>query len=157
MRIILITLLLTMTACSSLKKEKISVEQNEKETIVQQPTKASKLLNDIWVLKEMPFEAKSVAGKVFQRLPQLEFNINNNSILGNDGCNQIFGDIAQLDDQQLVLGSVGGTKKLCPETMEYTRKFRKALENTRFYKISNLELYLFNEQREELLRFRKVD
>lgn len=114
-------------------------------------------LNDIWALKAINGEI--IDTEVFsgrQKQPVLELHLNEMKFLGNDGCNNVFGDIESLDENNLTFGPIGGTKMACPN-MELSSKYNSALGKTKSYKLDSLQLFLYNAEGNELLRYQKVD
>ncbi|MFT4973256.1 MAG: heat shock protein HslJ [Paraglaciecola sp.] len=114
-------------------------------------------INDIWAVQSIlgtPFKITTESPRV--KRPMLEVHIADKKILGNDGCNQFFGKLERLTDTKIQFGAVGGTKMACPD-MESSNNFNDALGQVARYKISDLKLYLFKENGEEVLVFQKVD
>ena len=111
-------------------------------------------LHDIWALKAMNGEA--IDGDNFQKQPVLEIHLNEMKIFGNDGCNTMFGAIEKLDDQNINFGAMGGTKMACPN-MALSSKYTSALGKTKTYKLDGLQLYFYDAEGNELLKFQKVD
>ena len=114
-------------------------------------------LNDIWAVERIqgtPFKMQKEGSR--NKRPILEIHLVDNKILGNDGCNQLFGQIAKLTDTAIQFDNIGGTKMACPD-MTTPQKFTESLSQTASYKISGLKLYFFDEGGEEVLVFQKVD
>jgi heat shock protein HslJ len=116
-------------------------------------TEPMTLLHDIWVITQMN-------GQDFpdntSKQPQLEFKVQEKKFLGNDSCNQIFGELTKLNNTDLEFGMIAGTKMACPE-MQVADEYRSLLGQTRHYEIKNLQLFLFDAEKELLLTFKKVD
>lgn len=111
-------------------------------------------LNDIWALKAMNGEA--IDSDNFQKQPVLEIHLNDMKILGNDGCNTMFGAIEKLDNKNISFGTIGGTKMACPN-MKLSSKYTSALGKTKTYKLDGLQLFFYDAEGNELLKFQKVD
>ncbi|MDC8001735.1 DUF4377 domain-containing protein [Aequorivita todarodis] len=111
-------------------------------------------LHDIWALKAMNGEA--IDSDNFQKQPVLEIHLNEMKIFGNDGCNTMFGAIQELDDQNINFGAMGGTKMACPN-MALSSEYTAALGKTKTYKLEGLQLYFYDADGNELLKFQKVD
>lgn len=156
---IIFSFLVLFVACSSTKNNKTSqTEKPVKETVEKTPNmNVNMRLNDIWALENVDFAEQKFDAKSFQRRPVIEFHLNDMKIMGNDGCNEMFGKIAKIEGNKIEFGSIGGTKKYCPENMEFTNTYKKALAATTAYKLADLKLLLFDENRKEILRFQKVD
>lgn len=114
-------------------------------------------LHDIWALTEisengLPLEVDLDS----QRRPVMELHIDEMKIYGNDGCNDIIGEIKLLDTAAISFGSIAGTKMLCPN-MILPNTYNKAIQKVRSYKLDGLVLIFYDEQSKETLRFKKVD
>jgi len=110
-------------------------------------------INDIWV-------AETFFGERFEsngnKIPQLEIYIKDMRFSGNDGCNNLLGLIKKLDNENVVFANVAATKMACQD-MFVPEQFNKAIQETRFYKIQKLRLYLFDADGNELMVLKKVD
>ncbi len=111
-------------------------------------------LNDIWALKAI--NGKMIDVENFQKHPVLEIHLNDMKIFGNDGCNNMFGAVENLDDQNINFGAMGGTKMACPN-MELSTEYTSALGKTKTFKLEGLQLYFYDADGNELLKFQKVD
>ncbi len=114
-------------------------------------------LNDIWALKAINGEAVDLkALTARQKQPVLEIHLSELKIIGNDGCNAIFGTIETLDENNISFGSIGSTRMACPD-MTLPTQYTNALEKTKQYSLKDLHLYLYDSEGNELLKFLKVD
>jgi heat shock protein HslJ len=111
-------------------------------------------INDIWALKTMNGEA--IDSNNFQKHPVLEIHLNEMKIFGNDGCNNMFGNIESFDEKNIAFGAIGGTKMACPN-MELSSKYTLALGKTKTYKLDGLQLYFYDADGNEVLKYQKVD
>lgn len=111
-------------------------------------------LHDIWALQAI--NGDNIDPGDFQKHPQLEINLTDNRVLGNDGCNQFSGAIKTVDDRQLSFSQMAGTRMDC-ENMELTGTINQHLAQVQSYRINNLTLLLLGADGEELLRYKKVD
>lgn len=111
-------------------------------------------INDIWALKAMNGEA--IDGNNFQKHPVLEIHLNEMKIFGNDGCNNMFGNIESFDEKNIAFGAIGGTKMAC-RNMELSSKYTSALGKTKTYKLDGLQLYFYDADGNEVLKYQKVD
>ncbi|MCB0454035.1 MAG: DUF4377 domain-containing protein [Aequorivita sp.] len=109
-------------------------------------------LDDTWTLKSINNEA--IDSETFKKQPILEIQLNKMKIFGNDGCNNMFGSIKSLNKNNITFGALGGTKMACPN-MEISSKYTSALGKTKTYKIDDLQLYFYDADGNELLRFEK--
>jgi len=114
-------------------------------------------IHDIWALEAINGETveKPNENDRMQR-PSIEVNLTEMKIMGNDGCNNFFGPVKTIEEDELTFGPLGATMKMCYD-MEIPNKFNVAINKVSKYKIENLKLYFLDENGNELLRFRKVD
>ena len=111
-------------------------------------------LHDIWALRAIDGNMIDVGN--FQKHPVLEIHLNDMKIFGNDGCNNMFGSIETLDEKNIAFGAIGGTKMACPN-MELSSKYTSALGKTKTYKLDGLQLYFYDADGNEVLKYQKVD
>jgi len=114
-------------------------------------------LNDIWALREINGEEinfRELNGNSKQ--PVLEINIAEKRYNGNDGCNNIFGDIKTLGKNKITFSKMAGTLMACPD-MEMPELYKNALAGTAKYERKGLILTFMDAEGNEILKFRKVD
>lgn len=111
-------------------------------------------LNATWLLKEMNGEPAATTFMESPKTPQLQLNIAEMKVSGNDGCNSMFGAIENWDTTVLTFKNLGGTKMACAN-MERSSEYSQALSNTKTYKIKNAELHLFDAAGNKVLIFKK--
>lgn len=127
------------------------------EEVVEKKRDSTVRINDIWALERIGGEEINASGNNnTQERPRLEFNLRKKLVTGTDGCNQLTGDIRQIDAENISLGPVAATKKACPD-MEIPERFNKALNSIETYSIKNLILQMFDSDGNKILRFKKVD
>lgn len=87
----------------------------------------------------------------------LKANINldfkNSKFYGNDGCNEIFGNI-KFGEKMLEFADIASTKMAC-ENMNETYEFTQNLSKTRYYELKNNTLLLKDKNQKILLKFTK--
>ncbi len=110
-------------------------------------------LHDIWALEAIDEEDIDINN---ENLPNLEINLTESRVMGSDGCNRYVGKIETADRESIQFGNLSGTRKACPE-MELPNSFNQAMMLVASYKVEDLKLYLYDEDKKEILRFRKVD
>ena len=86
----------------------------------------------------------------------MELNLTDMKMLGNDGCNDIGAEISQVTKDMIQFQGIYGTKKMCP-FMDLPNLYRKNLANVRFYERDGLMLYLKSENKETIVKLKKVD
>jgi heat shock protein HslJ len=114
-------------------------------------------IHDIWALE-------AIDGQIVERpdendrmqIPSIEINLTEMKIMGTDGCNNFFGSVKNIEDDELTFGPLGATMKMC-FNMDIPNKFNAAINKVSKYKVENLRLYFFDNAGVELLRFKKVD
>ena len=112
-------------------------------------------LHDIWVLEEMNGKTVSKADFNGKDVPNMEININTNSVSGFSGCNRMTGSLF-FEKDVLRFTNLASTRMACPNLNAET-EFLKALQSGTSYKIGNNRLYLSNNDQENLLVFKKID
>lgn len=88
-------------------------------------------------------------------IPRLEFNIGEMVISGNDGCNNLFGTIIEMDAEALTFSPLAGTRKMCPN-MSIADAFNNAMLQISKYKLVQNNLLLLNENNSTMLELNKV-
>lgn len=114
-------------------------------------------LHDIWALETIK-ENQITKPDNNSRLttPSIEINLTEMKIMGNDGCNQFFGPVKNVEKGILEFGDMGSTMKMCMN-MEIPNQFNQAIAKVAKYKVEKMKLTLFDSEDMELLRFKKVD
>jgi len=113
-------------------------------------------INDIWILEKIGETDFSKASSKRNRRPQLEINLKEMKIFGNDGCNNYSGSITSFDTDELSFGPILSTRMACPD-MTTTYEFHKVMEQVQSYKLKGLKLYLLDSNGIVLLKFQKID
>jgi heat shock protein HslJ len=109
-------------------------------------------LNDIWVATHINNSALDRSKK----LPQIEMSLKKMQLMGTDGCNSIRCEINDLSENSISFGAMMGTKKMC-SNMEVPNQFNNALAIVTSYNFKDLELSLYDQEGQEVLKFLKVD
>ncbi|MBT8326131.1 MAG: DUF4377 domain-containing protein, partial [Bacteroidia bacterium] len=110
-------------------------------------------IHDIWALdsidgeKYKPSQAKH---------PTIEINTVENRFFGNDGCNNMFGNLDTLTNDELRFGMIGSTMMACMN-MVLPDNFKRKMELVKFYEIKGTKLFLQDKNKETCLVMRKVD
>lgn len=111
-------------------------------------------IHDIWVLESL--NGITINSDSISKQPQIEINVTQMKIYGNNGCNQISGSIKTLNETNLEFGSLIETLMMCPN-MKIPTLFSHALLNVKKYKKEGLRLFLRNDLDTEILIFKKID
>ncbi|WP_196889376.1 META domain-containing protein [Aureivirga sp. CE67] len=111
------------------------------------------LLNDIWVFENI--EDKEVP-KGLEQAPRIEFDLKESMIFGNDSCNSLFGKI-NVNENQLSISDLGSTKMACRENQQLAQSVHEILGEVESYKIKDLKLYLYDQNKKLLALLKKVD
>jgi len=111
-------------------------------------------IRDIWTL--VTLNGEEYDAYKTNKHHTLEFNTTEMRFFGNNGCNNIFGGIETLTNEKLQLGAIAGTRMACPD-MEISDKFNRALSELSHYSLKDMQLYLYNENNDELVVLKKVD
>ncbi|MBS9768924.1 MAG: META domain-containing protein [Flavobacteriaceae bacterium] len=123
-----------MSSCNCVKKEQKDFE------------------NGIWQLEKM--QGKSIKSLKVEQNIQLALNKKEMKFSGNDGCNNVFGELKKYTEKELKFGSIYSTMMACSD-MEVSQQFQKLLEKVRFYTMANEKLLLKDENLEVILTFRQ--
>jgi heat shock protein HslJ len=114
-------------------------------------------LHDIWALEAIEgAPIQSPGNNTVLITPSIEINLTEMKIMGNDGCNQFFGPIKNIEEGIIEFGNMAGTMKMCIN-MEIPDSFNKAMTQVKKYRRDGLKLYFLDEAGTELLMFKKVD
>ncbi len=112
------------------------------------------VLHDIWALSEMNNEALKLDNE--RERPILELYIEEKRLGGKGVCNTVFGRINLLEKNQIEFSKIGSTRKMCNnQQLEYD--YLRTLEKTATYQIKELHLYLYDTNKNEILKFKKID
>lgn len=130
-------LALLLFSCGTQKNKMMKIQNN---------------LHDIWAVQVV--EEKSVLKSGLNMY--IELHVENMSMMGNDGCNNIGANIKEVSENKIAFQDIYGTKKLCPD-MNLPNSFRKALDEVRFYNRDGLTLNLENESKKVIIKLKKVD
>jgi uncharacterized membrane protein len=87
-------------------------------------------LNDIWVL--MLFGDRKLEAQDFRKgFPILEFNLNENRVVGSTGCNRISGKF-ETRGNRITIGQLATTRMACPN-MAFEQEFLSAVTGEAFH------------------------
>lgn len=142
-----------LSGCGSMEMLSAFYQDDKVDEPLQEMPPINVSLNDIWALEAI--QQQELMLNDLQR-PVLEIHLKDSMLMGNDGCNGYFSSIKELDYQNIVLGTVGSTQKMCAD-MNIADSFHKNLHKIVSYKLHNLQLRFFDADGVELLLFRKVD
>lgn len=95
--------------------------------------------------------------EVFQKEPFLKLEAKSKTdaqVVGALGCNNFFGT-AKIKEEKISFNNLGSTKMMCPNIKTEDR-FSKVLQNTRSYKIKGETLRFFDENKNEIAKFKAV-
>ena len=107
-------------------------------------------LHDIWAITEVDgikIKPENFKGK----LPGIEFNITENRVMGNDGCNSFNGSF-KTEYKRIFIGNLASTMMACFENEEISSKIRKILSNNNLdYTIENNLLILSKDHKKAMI------
>lgn len=98
-------------------------------------------LNDTWTLHSL--NGTEIKVDSLMKTPTLVFDLRENRVYGNSGCNQITGGF-EVQNGHISFSKLASTKMACPGSMDIENKFLQALTNVNGYKISSGVLKLTN-------------
>ncbi len=80
----------------------------------------------------------------------------NGEVTGNGGCNNFFGSYNQEGDA-LTFGPLASTKMLCQGKMEAETRFMNAVQKSRRFEATHLEMSIIDEKGDTVLRLHRRD
>ncbi len=143
--------LLIVSSCTTHKIYRHKVSSVEK---LPDSDQAMTGIHDIWVLETIGGDEIKITDN--HKRPSIEIFVSEKRFVGNDGCNNIFGNIKDINETTIVFSEISSTLKAC-ENMEISKKFKTALNKTRKYQKKGIRLLFLDENEVELLGFKKVD
>ncbi|MGG8496629.1 DUF4377 domain-containing protein [Tenacibaculum sp. TC6] len=125
-----------------------------KELLSKQPD-VSLNLHDIWMLTHIRKEGISIDEE--KERPRLEIKLADKKIVGKGVCNRFSGGIVKATDTTLIFTNhIIRTEMYC-SNIAIENTFLNTLPKTATYTIANNQLYLFDKEQNEILRFKKTD
>ncbi|MBK8501567.1 MAG: META domain-containing protein [Saprospiraceae bacterium] len=112
-----------------------------------------KLLHNSWALESISGE--TLDSENLEKQPQLEINLTDNKLTGNDGCNSFFGEISGIDHKYIEFSRLGGTKMAC-RNMELSDRILEGLARVQSYRVASDKLVLYNRNGDEILSYKNV-
>lgn len=150
-RFILVSVcLITLSSCFRCNSSKSNEENND--TIAQNVDS----INGGWTLTKFHQNGVTIdrSNPVF--IPSLEIDQDKMKVNGGDGCNRIFATLTKLNNEELLISTIAGTKVGCKMKNPYDEEYRILLERSRTYKITSSNLVLFDKEGIRLLAFEKM-
>ena len=136
---------LAFTSCSETKKI------TEGPTVVNSDYKAS-ITDVFWSLTEVM--GKPVVLAPDTKMVFVRFNLKDNRVEGNAGCNNMFGKFELSDNERIKISGLGSTKMACEGTrMEIETNFMNALQMADSYFIKGDTMHLFKARMAPLAKF----
>jgi len=145
--ILIIPVLLLFASCSSTK----NTDSAQNKQVEKQQT-ASSQLNDIWVLVAANGEALDFSDTTIYQ-PYMELHLSDSTAIGNTNCNNFRAKFI-LDDNKISFPPFAMTQMFCPG---YENVFVQGIIVTASYKREGLNLFFYDKDGKEVLRFKKVD
>lgn len=139
---ILLTILLGSCTTTTTQNNTSSKEQSNELT-----------LHNTWKLESM--KGETFTKKEHGSVPELTVDITEKKFYGDDGCNQIFGSVANASDGNLKLGEIASTRMSC-EDMETPKQYTELLEKARHYEMTATTLVLKDDANNTILTYSKV-
>lgn len=81
--------------------------------------------------------------------------LENDKVNGNGGCNGFFGKLIKKEQKQLSIIDISSTKMYCPN-LDQEKLYLEKLRETESYNIQKEILILYNNQKQEILKFKKL-
>jgi len=110
-------------------------------------------LHDVWALKVM--NDKEVKGVKFCEYPYLEMHLEDSRVMGNTGCNRLFGEFS-LSNDSLKFGNLATTRMMCEEIAQFESEMLQTLALVDSYRFLGPELEFLSKGK-SIMTFKKVD
>lgn len=131
------------------KTRLIYIKEELKSTQNHLDTAAAAALGQRWIATHIRGKGISV---IEESQPLIEFNMEEMTLSGTDGCNALMAELLAVTDTKLELGEIAGTLRMCSE-MDVADQFRAALAEVRGYQLEEHgALKLLSDRGEELIR-----
>ena len=104
-----------------------------------------------WTVSEIKDITKEELSN-YKKTPFLK--IEEEKVSGNNGCNNYFSSIVNIDKNTLEFSQFGETKMMCPN-MKISDTFGKSISKVETYTIHNKTLVLYNAEGEKVFLFTK--
>lgn len=91
----------------------------------------------------------------FNGIPHITFEIEENKVFGNAGCNSFFGAYETGENNDITLSQMGSTMMACPN-LKIEDEFLSALENIKSYQIDSNILTLKAEDNQVIGKFENM-
>ncbi|WP_051285130.1 DUF4377 domain-containing protein [Aequorivita capsosiphonis] len=117
------------------------------------------LLDDIWKVTSIQGEKIEIPETTNPNQDNdlvLAIDLLEMKTLGYNGCNNFHGTIETSDNNSVTFKITGATKMMCPN-MELPSNYKSALEKAKTYKMEDLQLYFYDAEGNEVLKFQKAD
>lgn len=138
----------------SVNDNELSLKNNEGEVILtyikNEAANYKSSLKGKWISTQVG----DIAINTNERSPYIIFDFEENRVTGLDGCNNFFGQIENIDNNQLAFGAVGITKMMCHD-MKVADAFSQAMAQTASYTLNNNKLIFLDAQGNPLMAFEK--
>lgn len=110
------------------------------QSVVAQEAVAGKSIDGEWL-------AVRLRGNAVPKQVQMDLVINQSDrkISGRSACNRYFGQIEELSEGKIQLGSIGSTRMACPE-LQYEAAFFEALRSVRGYRLADERVLLLTDE-----------
>ncbi len=113
------------------------------------------IINELWFLESIQGQKlHSYEGVETLETPQLEVKVAEMRYLASDGCNRLIGGLSELSDSTVRFSIAAGTRRMCPR-MEVPDMYDQLLLRVTAFSVRESQLFLYDENGEELLQFKK--
>lgn len=112
------------------------------------------IINGKWELTFFMSDTLSIHIDRPEFAPNLEINISERKVFGQDGCNNFTGSISEFDAEIISCISIVSTKKICPDN-QLDDVIANTLTLVNKWKVEDSILSLLNSEGEALMKFKK--
>ncbi len=146
---ILVGLSLCVSACAPTtpqQTEKQTVSKSAQTSMQQSP----KQLQGLWTVTDI--NAQSLQAS--PNSPEIQFDIEQNRVMGSDSCNRFNGAVTFSGKNQLAFGPLASTMMACMDS-QVDMVFHRAIETVTHYQLESAQLVLYNADNQVVMRLRK--
>ena len=162
-QLIFAALLLTVFSCKSKKSivqsnntvaDTMYVENSETGEISMIITTKSESPDGSWKLQSIGPDSDDEMSRISMKIST---NEKNETVSGNDACNQYNGSITVFDAQKIEFSPLASTKRACMIPAKYAKQFYNAMQNVKTFYATGNQLKLIDGNGKKLLQFIKTE
>lgn len=109
-------------------------------------------------LLQADWQLEKIEGEILNdsmTIPTLKIDLAEMRLSGNSGCNTYTGSIAELGSENIGIGNIAVTFKLCPEA-NYEDQYMSLINQLKTYEVNETNLFFKNDKAKVILEYRKL-